>query len=547
MERKLGDQKIKSKIILSLIYGLLISVCLVWGYHLNRKGTIFWDGFFSVFIYVLVFACVSVGCYGLIWWLDCGKNKVEQAAKPQNKKALLLRMLLYAASVFILWMPSFLVVYPGWFNYDAPWQLSMYISNEISSHHPVLHTLLLGGIIEKTHQYRVAHGDWAYNYNISIALYCLVQMFLSALGLGYVAAKIGEFTGAAEKKGQRLFTILTIIFFGLYPPIVLLVMSPTKDILFGICFLVFLLQTYELIVSGKNRSWAWGIMMALCVILRQNSLYVFLIIALPLILFLALKFGKKSIFSILPGVLLTMALYILYTGPLYQALQVTEGSKAEFLSVPCQQVVKVYLEHGSELEEEQRAFIESLFEESGFTQYRPKLADATKGALNMDLFENKKKEFLSLYINLAKEYPKDYWDAFVILNYGFWYPDAVLDLYEDGSSLFFASDYVLPAQSNSKLPLLFPFYESFRSGFPVQGGGVLTWLLMPALSAYLLLFTFFYMMYKKQAGGIFVCVIGLLVWLTFLLGPCVSIRYIFYLYLMIPLNLWMLSRGRVCN
>lgn len=524
--------KNKKRILLSAFFGLLLSVCLLLGYRLNKWGTVFGNPLLFLFFLLIFFVSISAGCFFLFGILDKKTVSVEPDTVKQRKNS---EMWIYALVVFVLWLPAFFAVYPGWFNYDALWQLSMYQSGEISAHHPVLHTVFLGWIIETVHSIRVSQGDWAYNYNFPVAVYTLIQMLLCAIGMGYLIASLGRFLVDLPQKTRRILEVVCLLFFGLYPPIVLLVMSPTKDVFFGICFAILTVMLYALL-SGKSKNvwFLWPILAFLCIVLRQNSLYAFLLVSIPLGCILGKKQGKEAVKKYIYGVVVVLMLLIVYKGPVYHLFNVEAGSKAEFLSVPCQQLIKVYKEHGDELSKEQSELIEKLFEKEAFLDYRSKLADATKGALRMDFLEENKTEFVKLYFSLACSYPKDYLDAFLVLNYGFWYPDACLDLYEDGKTLFFAATHSIPVYASGKIPFLLDFYRQFESGKIVQSGSVTTWFLMPAVWIYLVVFSLLYLTCKRDACGMLVSVLTLLVWLTFLLGPCVSIRYVFFLYVMAP-------------
>lgn len=50
----------------------------------------------------------------------------------------------YWGALLLLWMPTFLASYPGIYAYDTGYQLNEYMYGGLSSHHPVIHTWLLG-------------------------------------------------------------------------------------------------------------------------------------------------------------------------------------------------------------------------------------------------------------------------------------------------------------------------------------------------------------------------------------------------------------------
>ncbi len=520
-------QNWKRRFYCALAGGILLSCCLVFGFCIeNRKQVPYGD--VRLYGVLLLFSLLLTGLiYTLFVWLDTQKTVPQAEEKPEkvySAKQKVGRILSYAGVIFAGWMPSFLGVYPGWFNYDAPWQLSMYIGREVSAHHPVLHTILMGWILEFMNG---INGT----YNKGVALYLLLQMVVMALCFGYVIYYMGK------KNVGRVGRGAAILWFVLFPTVVLHVMSATKDSLFAAFLIVFCIFTYEFIrePSGFLKNpWkiaGWVLLLFLCIVFRQNSLYAFGIAAIPFAVIL-----RRHLKVLIGMGVSVMLLYFLYTGPFYTVLSVQPGSKAEFLSIPCQQVVKVYLEEQERLNSQEKNRIETVFGQEAFSRYRPKIADFTKGNLKLDVLSENKSEYLKLYTSLAAEYPADFLDAFFLNTYGFWYPDATIDIYEDGVSYYFATEHVPPAVENSKIPFLLVYYKNFYTGFPVQDAGVLTWILSMALYFYLLLLTALYAFYRKSAAGSLVCAMVLLIWMTYLLGPAALVRYVFFLFVLPPVE-----------
>ncbi|MBQ9142400.1 MAG: hypothetical protein IJX63_11520 [Lachnospiraceae bacterium] len=519
----------KRRLVCSGMAGAIIGICLVFGFCIeNWKAVPYTD----IRLYlVLLLICVGVTAlvYVLFVFLE-NRRKHSVAERQYTLRQKLISWGLYSGIIMVGWMPSFLGVYPGWFNYDAPWQLSMYGNDAITAHHPVLHTVIMGWILEFMNG---INGT----YNKGIALYLLLQMGILALCFGYAVYYMG-------KKGiGRIGRGIALTWFALFPTIVLHVMCPTKDSLFAGFLLVLIILTYELIgqpevfLKKKLKLVSWVVLVFLCIVFRQNSLYVFCLMAVPFLVILRKAWKKVA------GMLVAVvALYLLYVGPFYALFEVQPGSKAEFLSVPSQQLVKVYLEQQDSLKEEELLLLEAFFEEEAFVKYRPKIADYTKGNLDMQRLEEKGGDFWKLYGTLFLQYPAEYVDAFLINTYGFWYPDATVDIYEDGVSYYFASEHVPPAVQNSKIPILLKYYKSFYTGFPVQDAGVLTWGLSMALYFYGLLITFVYMIYRKQVAGIVSCFTVLLIWMTYLLGPAALVRYVLFLFVIPPIEYVLLMK-----
>ncbi len=519
----------KRRFICSAVAGSIIAICLICGFCIeNWKAVPYTDIrlYLTFFVGILLMSGVV---YVLFVMLD-GKQREHITDRKYTFRQKILRIAGYAGVILAGWMPSFLGVYPGWFNYDAPWQLSMFQNNAISAHHPVLHTVIMGWILEFM-------ADINGTYNKGIALYLLLQMCVLALCFGYVVYFMG-------KKGiGRIGRGVSLIWFILFPPIVLHAMSTTKDTLFTGFLVVLVIFTYELLenptefLKRKCKVAGWVLLVFMCIVFRQNTLYVFCIMAIPVLVILR-KYWK-AITGMFAGVIV---LYLLYVGPFYTLLNVQSGSKAEFLSVPCQQMVRVYLEEKDNLSQEEVHEIEYYFSQQAFELYRPKIADYTKGNLDMERLGAEGSRFWKLYGSLFMKYPAMYVDAFFLNNYGFWYPDATVDIYIDGVSYYFASEHVPPSVQNSKIPFLLRYYKSFYTDFPVQDAGLLTWVLSMATYFYILLITTIYLIYQKRKAGVVTCLIILLIWLTYLLGPVALTRYVLFLFVLPPIEYILISR-----
>ncbi|MBQ6696588.1 MAG: hypothetical protein IJN16_07785 [Lachnospiraceae bacterium] len=524
----------KRRLVCSAVAGVILGVCLVIGYCIEKWMAVPYTDLRLYMVLLLCVFVVGVLVYLLFALLDSRRGEA-QPEKEYTTVQKLLRIGGYGSAILIGWMPSFLGVYPGWFNYDAPWQLAMYESNAISAHHPVLHTVIMGSILN-------VMARWNGTYNKGIALYLLLQMVVLAGCFGYIVYYMGK------KRVGKPGRVLAVAWFVLFPTIVLHAMCPTKDTLFAGFFAVWFLFTYDMLrrpewfFRNKLKMAGWVVLLFLCIVFRQNSLYVFLIMTVPVLLSLRKNSpGRywKTFCAMLAGV---AVLYGLYIGPFYALFDVKPGSKVEFLSVPSQQLVKVYLQEGNELAPEEKAKLESLFQEAAFVTYRPKIADYTKGNLRLDVMEDMGGDFWKLYGSLFMQYPDVYLDSFFTNTYGFWYPDATVDIYEDGVSYYFASEHVPPAVENSKIPLLLKYYKSFYTDFPVEDAGPLTWGLSMALYFYLLLITLIYMIYQRKTAAILCCMTVFLLWLTYLLGPAALVRYVLFLYVLPPVEC-LLLRG----
>lgn len=106
--------------------------------------------------------------------------------------------------IIICWFPTFIAFFPGILNYDGPSQIVSFLRNDVSSHHPIIHTLLLS--------FLYIIGCNLFNYPTQgVVLYTLFQMFIMAFIFSYTTKFIYTST-----KNIKL-TIFTLLFLGLFP------------------------------------------------------------------------------------------------------------------------------------------------------------------------------------------------------------------------------------------------------------------------------------------------------------------------------------------
>ncbi|MBO4679518.1 MAG: hypothetical protein J5626_07590, partial [Lachnospiraceae bacterium] len=233
--------------------------------------------------------------------------------------------------------------------------------------------------------------------------------------------------------------------------------------------------------------------------------------------------------------IIAAVIFIIYKYPVTNAVTVEGVSKAEMLSVPCQQIMRVYTYHGDEISAEDKALTEHLFDESKYHYYyNPCMADASKGSLTKAATEEEFGDFKALWLKLFKEYPGEYVDSFVENTYGFWYPWPTYVLYSLGGEGYTPILVMGPGEQNSKLPKLLEFYKLFENSNVVMGNNLISWLFAPATFFFVAVVVAFYLLKtKKKAVAIPFVYLGLL-WLTYLLGPVAMVRYALYLYMLVP-------------
>lgn len=524
---------IKKNILSSIVPGIIIGLFCALGYVVKYEHGLKFSA--SGLLLCAILCVVAAAVIALLFCLwDRRNNKLLLAVSKNDYlpnrviKKSWLYFLAMVVVLLILWLPALLAFYPGIYAYDASWQYDMYRGGFVSEHHPVVHTYLVGWILDTVY---TRTGM----FNKAVLAYTIVQEFIMALGCGFV------FYELHRRREPTWMHVLALLMFCAYPPFVIFVFSSTKDSLFAIAVADFVFLSLGMAEDAKafwgrrtNRV-LWIVFALEIVALRNNSVYAVLLTLPFVIVSMAKSQGKGTRFKAFRSLIIATVIFLIYKYPITNAVTVEGVSKAEMLSVPCQQIMRVYTYHGDEISREDKALVEQLFDESKYHYYyNPCMADATKGSLTKAATNEEFGEFKSLWLKLFKEYPGEYVDSFLENTYGFWYPWPKYVLHSLGGEGYTPILVMQPGEQNSKLPGLLEFYKQFEKSDVVMGNNWISWLFAPATFLYIAIVVGFYLLKtKKKSVAIPFVYLGLL-WLTFLLGPVAMVRYALYLYALVP-------------
>lgn len=429
--------------------------------------------------------------------------------------------------LILCWAPYFLALYPGIFAYDNQWQYFMYIDHDISNHQPVIHTLIFGLLVS-------GFENITGSINKGMAAYSVFQMLVMGLGSAYIPYKI------YKRSESRVLFIFSIAFLALYPVFVIFVFTGTKDSIFSLAladFMILNLDLFEdadLFFEKKRNSVLWLILIFIIYSFRGNAVYA-MIPVLPFAVVFIVKKCRKYKNRALSLILFAMAIFIFYSGPFTAIFAKEKVSKAEMLSVPCQQLVRVYTYRNDELPEEEKKVFEEFFDsDKWYGYYVPEIADAAKGRLNVDVFDARKGDFIKLWTSWLKKYPGEYVDSFLENTYGFWYVWPKYVLYSYGQEGYTVMHPMEPVVLNSKLPALFNALCTFENGNLVMKNVFVSWLFAPATFLLVSLFAIAFMLKNKKFSIMIPVLFMALLWCTYLLGPVALVRYVLFLFIMLP-------------
>lgn len=531
----------KRRWILPGLFGTAFSFCMITGVQLDTRGSVpFSDP--SLWLAILAGAVVMTLSVRYFWDLIDGKQReravsrqkegeaTDQGEKRWNKFS---GWLLPSALIFVMYLPVFLAVYPGFFVYDAQDELMQVVTRSFSTHHPLVHVLMLGGIIQLVHKLTGS-------YNAGIACYTVFQMLVMAGIFGWCIRKLEKW---GVGKGYR---ILTTLYFGLCPVLVMFSLCSAKDGLFAGMLLIMTILLTELFKAPEEFWKQKGKLLLLLaaslgmMLLRHNGFYAFAVFSVLTVIYL--KKDRKKAALYFGGILAT---YLVVSAGLTGILRADASENQEMLTVPISQMARVYQNRKEELPSEEKELLYQYLPQEALEHYTPKVSDGVKVHFNNQAYEADRGSFLKLWLKWGTENPFTYLNAWFMTSYGFWYPDTVIDVYRGNTvftytyedSSYFGYEVEQPGTRQSKLPWLSEIYrrmslEIFQQRIPVVSmlfsPGFLFW-----MSAFILCFWGYHGRWKKVMALMPV----MLCWLTVLLGPTYLTRYVVYLWAVLPVIL----------
>ena len=524
--------------LMSGLFGVLASVFLVFGYQLESGDAINLSDN-NVISILLMFILIFTIDTRYVWRnydsaLNGGKlfgiirlPKGTGEAEVQTKEFLINHL-----AMILLGVPVLLAEFPGFFVYDAQDELNEVLTRSFTTHHPLLHVLLLGGIIALFHK---ISGSW----NAGIFAYIFLQMLVITAIFAYVVTYM-------QKRGiGKRSRVLWVLYYGVFPTIVMYTLCSCKDGLFSALllllttFLIQLVNDLEGFLANKRKLIAFVLTALFMPMFRHNGFYAYLVFV-PF----ALIYFRKRLKPVLVGMLIApLGLYLALSGILSMACR-TEGTHhQEMLTVPIMQLARVYAYDGDTLSPQEKELIEAYIPKNNLDKYTPRVSDMVKVDFNNKLYEQNSSDFWMIWKAQLVKHPMAYVNAWLLTSYGYWYPPAIINVYKGNTvysftyedSSYFGYEVEPPGERKSFIPAIDDLYRYLSIGSFQQDAPVLHLFFGPGLYVFIFMFVFAYRIYKKRFGSILPFMPMILTFCTVLLGPTYLVRYVLYLWLCIPL------------
>ncbi len=534
------------------LLSLIFSICMCFGRQLDTTENVdFRNGRMWLFI-VGMAVVVTVGVHILWHLLRYFENRINRLRTLKKEKDIIennteenafLRIIRWCrvhSSVttflvlLICWLPILLGVYPGFFVYDAQDEVLQVITRQFTTHHPLSHELLLGGILQAFHKLTGS-------YNLGIFVYTLCQAILCSAGFTYILHFL-------KKKGANIiFRLVMLLYYAFFPVIDMFVLCSAKDTIFALALSLMLTALYEM---SNNREGFFKDIKSLLLfaassvvmlLFRRNGLYAFLLVALIMLIAYRKYFVK---------LLLTFAVILAcFWGIDHSLTQMTGADTSEsreYMTVIIQQLARTYKYSPEMFTDEDGETLYEILDEDTLKLYRAKLSDPVKAGFNDKAFNENPSKYLELWFRIGLKKPFSYINAWLMTSYGYWYPDTVVDVYS-GNTVFtytyedcsyFGYEVEEPGFRDSKIPAIDEYFRRLSLEVNFEKIPVVNWFFAPGGIFWITCFMFGYLLYRKNNTGRLPYIMLFAVWLTFLLGPTFLPRYVVFFWFALPVTVY---------
>lgn len=443
------------------------------------------------------------------------------------------------AFIFIMWLPAYLILYPGVLSYDMISQTTSALGKITNNHHPILHTWLIRVFMRM--------GEKLFSgYESGIGLLSLLQMIILSYALSRMVMLL------KKKAVPILLVIGTAVLSAVWFMNACLSVTMIKDTLHAAFLVLFCCHFVEIAtnpseyIARKRNLVLFPIVSFFMCAFRNNGLHIYLFCFAILLVLRISRFRKvKRYLPLIAVVILPVIMFKIYTGPVFDALGIEPGQVREALSIPIQQLQRVAVKRAGELTPEQTEMMGYYIDDlewrswSPGREYDPFISDPAKSCFISSRYEDDPIAFWKFYLQTGKQFSKEYLVAFLSNTLGYWYPgyyDFSYVMYDNYAPETFPEP--LERKSILKSKALEGYYESLcSSDFWRSTWGVRIFF-VSGFAPWILLFAVVLSWRKK---GFFTMTLPLFLPLIaqygiMLLSPMSSFRYSWPYYLMLPLT-----------
>lgn len=416
-----------------IILSLLFAIFMIFGY--SYKLTDSWNLVFSSKLYILFSIIKLIGLFSFFNMLlhSCyefiNKN-ISKDIKVSKRIKYYLNELPFRTSFVIIilcWIPYIIAFYPAILSPDPSYQIKQYMGIKtkyidysialdenvtITNHHPVTHTILLGGSVELGHKLFDST-------NVGLFIYSIIQIIILASCLALTIKFMSKL------KSPYYLRIISLVIYALVPVFPLYAMSAVKDVIFSALIIIYIFSFYYLIRNNNEEKYSFKniisliVLLLLIMLMRNNGIYV-IVLSFPFLLLIE----RKNIVKVLIILIVPLTIYQSYTKILLPHFKITDGSIREALSIPFQQTARYVKENKDSLTEHEIKVIDNVLGIDDLaSRYKPEISDPVKNKFNKYTTNEELSEYFKVWFDGLTKHPDTYIQSFINNTYGYYYPD----------------------------------------------------------------------------------------------------------------------------
>lgn len=426
-----SKKKVKNNFVVSVLSGIF-SFFMIFGnsyLHLGNALLVFKN-----FVFFLLSVMMALGYYFVFRYIlnliftffDKDMIHEEYSFKHKFFKKFEKNPFLFSL-IFILicWLPYIISFYPIILSPDPSFQIKQFFGIRtkyadysvlldenvvMTNHHPVVHTLLLGGCLK--------FGRFLGSDNFGLFCYSIIQILVlsSVLALTIKYMK--------KLKISSRFRFITLLIYAFIPMFPLYAMSGVKDVLFGSFTILYIMMIHSILMKkGMNyklKDYTLMFILMILLVLFRNNGYHMILLSFPFVIYVVRKNYKPFLIMFLA----LICFQVSYSKIVLPYFKITPGSVREMLSVPFQQTARYVKYHDDELTKKDKKIIDNILGyETLASRYNPELSDPVKNQFNKYATSDDLKKYFALWFRGLIKEPVTYIDATINNVYGFFYPE----------------------------------------------------------------------------------------------------------------------------
>ncbi len=451
---------------------LLLSLFVLLGNSYHQYGS--WEqcfGSLGKFALFLLLLCISFVAIKIVLGL-CFKflDYLSQSSTGNYPRFFQQHVILRCMALLVIcWIPYLLAAFPGNLCIDSQTQLNqIYGYAPYSTHHPMLHTFLMGVLVK---------GGEAFlgSANLGLFLYIGLQTLFLAFALSL------SIWAMCYKKVSRLWVYLALGFYCITPLFGYYASLAIKDTPFNAAFLVFLIAFILLWEKAPLKSMPFLLCISAVLVcqLRNNGIYLIGFVCIVLALVLTKKKTWKNYFSkLFAPIFVAILAHMLINFSITAIFNPLQGYSREMLSIFMQQTARYTVEYGQDMTPAEQEVLTEIFGDLSMLagSYNPHLSDPVKNLFKMDASTEEILQYLKVWFTQFWRHPDAYFESFFHGAYGWFYP------FVDNASKYYDPGFIFtkPQICVQIDQLVSWWYDAFRQ-IPVlnllQSIGFFTWLM----------------------------------------------------------------------